>query len=337
MTNPTLRFSVAGTKLSFRAELLPEENPEVVKLVLQQLPFSSVLGHVIVAGETFWMPTKILSLGGSNMVERQPGAVYHYAPGQTINICYGEVTETAKVNKFAQIYHDDLGKLETVGKLVYDKTVSSADKTILRIDVSLMDASPTRPIVKQPTATLPTDPNDWRVLKARIEEATNAISVEEPDEVRQVRLGYVASGAGTGGQFFSVLIHLKAYLMMDGADILYRLLKLKDERAMTSPQLKRITIEIMVKSFDHFQFLGDLGLHSVEAFGSRYKTALATVHNKEDFVELTGALLSYINHLHRWLHIVFPWHLGSQFPRRTLAEIADLPKLPTYSEEAVDA
>ena len=165
MANPTLRFSVAGTKLSFRAELLTEENPDVVTLVLQQLPFSSVLGHVVVAGETFWMPTKILSLGGSNMVERQPGAVYHYAPGQTINVCYGEVTETAKVNQYAQIYHDGLRKLDAVGKLVYDKTVSSADKTILRIDVSLIDPSPARPVAEKPAVALPTDSNDWRVLK----------------------------------------------------------------------------------------------------------------------------------------------------------------------------
>lgn len=141
-------------------------------------------------------------------------------------------------------------------------------------------------------------------------------------------------GRARGGQFFSVLVHLKAYLMMDGADILYLLLR--NER-MTSPQLKRITIEIMVKSFDHFQFLGDLRLHSVEAFGSRYKVALATIQNKDDFVELTGTLLCYINYLHLWLHIVFPWHLGCQFPRRTSAEIADLPKLPTYSEDAEDA
>src|SRR5580704_3007209 len=50
--------------------------------VLAQLPLQSVLGHVVVSGEAIWMPTRIVHLGRSNMVQRHPGAVYFYAPGQ---------------------------------------------------------------------------------------------------------------------------------------------------------------------------------------------------------------------------------------------------------------
>ena len=77
---PILLFSVSGTQLSFRASLLMADNPSVVTLVRDQLPLESVLSHVVISDGTFWMPTRVLSLGEGNMVRRKPGAVYYYAP-----------------------------------------------------------------------------------------------------------------------------------------------------------------------------------------------------------------------------------------------------------------
>jgi len=75
------------------------------------------------------------------------------------------------------------------------------------------------------TAWKPKAANPWRVVEARIEkEIYKAVWSEEPDKLRKLRLGAVESGAGTGGQSFSVLVHLEACLMMDGADIVYCIL-----------------------------------------------------------------------------------------------------------------
>jgi hypothetical protein len=331
MSKGVLLFSVEGTRLSFRASLL-EENPDVVALILSQLPFSTFLGHVVIAGETFWMPTRILALGGSNMVERQLGSVYYYAPGATINVCYGSVTEKAKVNKFAQVYDDDLETLRSIGELVYQQTVARPTTTTVRITVSLVDAFPVLTITKEPEVILPCDSPHWRVVRAKIEKAIDKIWLDEPDDLRKIRFGIIENGAGDGGRALAVLVHIKAYLMMDGADILYRMLKLKD-RHLTPAQLKLVTTEVLVNSFNHFDFMGDLGLHVLHNLGADYVAALDTVVTTEDYLMLTGSLLIYINRMHRWAHIIFPWHLGTALQRPNIAVDTDLPKLIAYSEE----
>src|SRR5260370_36976109 len=88
MSSPTfLEFHAAGLDLKFKVALLANDNPDVVGQVVKRLPLESVLGHVVISGESFWLPTRIVHLGRSNMVPRTLGAVYLYAPGQTICLC----------------------------------------------------------------------------------------------------------------------------------------------------------------------------------------------------------------------------------------------------------
>lgn len=130
-----LEFHAPGAALSFRARLLLDDNPDVVEQVLAQLPLKSVLGHVVISGEAIWMPTRIVHLGRNNMVERHPGAVYLYAPGQTICLTYGKITESATVNKFAEVFEEDLPMLQQLGALVYDQTVAQPRRNIVEINV----------------------------------------------------------------------------------------------------------------------------------------------------------------------------------------------------------
>ena len=134
-----LLFSVPGTRLSFRATLCATENPSVIALVRDQLPLTSVLGHVVISGETFWFPTRTLSLEKGNMVQRQPGDVFYHPAGQTVCFCYGRITESAKVNKFGQVFKEDIGNLRATGELVYQQTVANKDRTIVQIEVSLIE------------------------------------------------------------------------------------------------------------------------------------------------------------------------------------------------------
>ncbi|PSH63316.1 hypothetical protein CU102_23890 [Phyllobacterium brassicacearum] len=131
----TLEFHAPGVGLSFRAKLLVNENPDVIEQVLAQLPLQSVLGHVVVSGEAIWMPTRIVHIGRNNMVQRHPGAVYLYAPGQTICLTYGRITESATVNKFAEVFEEDLPILRQLGELVYEQTIAQPRRSIIEINV----------------------------------------------------------------------------------------------------------------------------------------------------------------------------------------------------------
>lgn len=130
-----LQFHAPGAGISFKARLLTEQNPDVVGKVLAQLPLQSVLGHVVVSGEAIWMPTRIVHLGRSNMVERSSGAVYLYAPGQSICLTYGRVTESAKVNKFGHVVEEDMDALRRLGEHVWESTVAQPRRSVVHIDV----------------------------------------------------------------------------------------------------------------------------------------------------------------------------------------------------------
>ena len=130
-----LEFHAPSLDLKFRVNLLAKENPEVIAQVLKQLPLESVFGHVVISGEAVWVPTKIVHLGKTNMVKRSPGAVYLYAPGQTICLTYGSITESALVNKFGQVVDEDLPLLKRLGEHVWDQTVAQPRKNLVHVTI----------------------------------------------------------------------------------------------------------------------------------------------------------------------------------------------------------
>ncbi|MDR1829083.1 MAG: DUF3830 family protein [Methylobacteriaceae bacterium] len=131
----SLVFHAPGEGITFRVHLLADDNPDVVGQVLAQLPLKSVLGHVVVSGETIWVPTRIVHLGRNNMVPRRLGAVYLYAPGQSICLTYGAITESARVNTFGSVFEEDLPHLQKLGRIVWEKTVSNPRRELVEINV----------------------------------------------------------------------------------------------------------------------------------------------------------------------------------------------------------
>ncbi|TGV74018.1 hypothetical protein EN788_71360, partial [Mesorhizobium sp. M2D.F.Ca.ET.145.01.1.1] len=95
--------------------------------------------------------------------------------------------------------------------------------------------------------------------------------------------------AGSGEQSFSVLVHLEAYLMLVGADVMYRLLKISKYEDMQLPTLNRMTREFLTGTFNVFEFMTDLGMTNMHQIGQMYSDALDQLETKEEFVELTGA------------------------------------------------
>ncbi|OAA64759.1 Cyclophilin-like protein [Cordyceps fumosorosea ARSEF 2679] len=329
MSDPSdiIQFHVPEVGLSFRATLLVDENPDVVQNLQAQLPLESVLGHVVIAGETFWTPTRIVHLGRNNMVQRHQGAVYLNAPGQSICLTYGKITESATINKFAEVFQEDLLVLERIGKLVYEQTVAQPRHKILKVVIS-SEQSPAKLLPLHPaTSEAATEVvSGCCEAKALIEKEIDHIWLEEPVEFQKVRWGVIDSGAGTGEQYFTVMVHLEAYLMVIGGDAMYRFLKLAQYDDIPLPALNRLTREFLVGNFDIFEFMADLGLPSMHEIGQKYSDALSALQTKDEYIELTGAMQTYMNRMHRWSYFIFPWHLGVAFPHRKPEEVLALSK-----------
>jgi hypothetical protein len=165
---------------------------------------------------------------------------------------------------------------------------------------------------------------DWRQAKAEIERQIDHIWLAEPDEIQKIRWGVIESGAGTGKQSFSVLVHLEAYLMLVGADVMYRFLKVSQYPDVELSTMVRMTKEFLVGTFNVFEFMADLGLTKMHEMGQTYADALDQLSSKEDYIEITGAMMTYVIRMHRWIHFIFPWNLGVAFPHRTPTELTSI-------------
>jgi hypothetical protein len=168
---------------------------------------------------------------------------------------------------------------------------------------------------------------DWREAKALIEKEIDRVWLNEPEEIQKIRWGVIDSGAGTREQSFTVLVHLEAYLMLVGADVMYRFLKISQYEDIELSMLNRVSREFLTGTFNVFEFMTDLGLTNMHEVGQMYSDALDTLASKDEYVQLTGAMMTYVIRMHRWIHHIFPWNLGVAFPHRKAPEVLSLAKI----------
>ncbi|RAH50405.1 uncharacterized protein BO95DRAFT_500889 [Aspergillus brunneoviolaceus CBS 621.78] len=357
-TPQLLYFHCPEAALSIRAKLLAADNPDVAAQLVAHLPLQSTLGHVVISGEAFWLPTRIVHLGRDHLVPRHPGAVYLNAVGGSLCLTYGRVTESAPVNKVADVEAADLPALVQLGRLVYEQTVASARHSLLTIHVSLHpdphsppkhnltltagnhpqgpENNHSRPLDKPLPTTTPPQPQTWHSALTTITTQTTTIWQHMPPSIHRIKWGVIPSGAGTGAQYFSVLVHLRSFLLHLGGDVLYRLLKISLYPDLPLAVVQRMTREFLVANFNTFDMLVDLGLEEMRVIGEVYLGGLGRVACKGEYRVLTGALFSYVCRMHRWVHLVFPWNLGVAFPHRRVEEILGVAGVGMAFGEGVD-
>ena len=326
-----LEVSGPTPELSFRINLLFQDNPDVVKNILAVLPLRSLLLHVVVAGETIYMPAPSISLASKNMVERRMGTVYYNTTSQSICICYGAVTESTPVNQFAQVVEEDFPKLAELGKLVYEQTVSIRLPTIIETIIRKPGDNPLQPLERSLPSHGKFD-GSWQSAKETIDDEIASLRVpEEPDEIRSIRLGATRARAGSEGSSMQTIIFLQGFLSTLGPHIFSRLLTISTYKEMTLPLMIRQTRAFLTETFNHFEFLADLGLGKMSKLGDMYSEALDTLTTMEDYRQLTDSMRTLIQLLYRWLHLIFPWYLKDQFQSRRPEDVSSMPKLKKYS------
>jgi hypothetical protein len=163
---------------------------------------------------------------------------------------------------------------------------------------------------------------DLTDLIAELEQATDQIWLDEPAEITLIRHGVTIGGGGSNGQYFANLVHLEAFTMLLGPHVMFRLLLLAEDPAIDLYALREVTLTLFERPFDHFEFLGDLGLKSTHTLGRRYLDEVRQIGSRGDYQALTTAFLTYFNRMFRWIHGLFPWNLGAVFPKQTAGDLA---------------
>lgn len=176
---------------------------------------------------------------------------------------------------------------------------------------------------------------DWREVKDEIEKDIDRIWWEEPEEVKMCRLGIFPSGAGTDGQVLGNLF----FLVADTQAMSWWTIEPAMKAALEDPTF---TLEHCKRMWKYLtvhmaRLMGEvdppkcpapwLNLPKLVQFCNDIVDSLDTIKTKEEFADLIWSWGNYVNRLNKWFSLVFPWHLGKEFPIRTPEDIAELARL----------
>lgn len=165
---------------------------------------------------------------------------------------------------------------------------------------------------------------NWRELKADIEQETDTIWLNEPEELYRIRHGIGSSGAGSFGQYFSTLVFANVYTVTLGNHILYPLLHACEDPDISLDVLKKMTHYSLFSGLQPALLLSHVSTPKVNEFAQGIATVLPEISSKDEYRELVGAFKLYINILQYWALIVFPWHIGKLFPSMPVEKLKEL-------------
>ncbi len=172
----------------------------------------------------------------------------------------------------------------------------------------------------------------WKDVKTAIEQDLDRIMWEEPVEVKMSRLGVYPSGAGTHGQYLANLF----FLVADTQAMGWWTAEPAMQRALADPDL---SVEHCKKMWTYVcnhmgHLMGDaappkcpapwLNLPTFSRFCDDIVESFPTVRTKEELADLLWSWFNYVNRFNRWFFLVFPWHLGDAFRRKSKDEIKKL-------------
>ncbi|MCW4051098.1 MAG: hypothetical protein NWE89_15345 [Candidatus Bathyarchaeota archaeon] len=176
---------------------------------------------------------------------------------------------------------------------------------------------------------------DWRQVKDMIETDLDRIFWDEPQEVTMCKKGIYPSGANVGGQVLGNML----FLIADTQAMGWKCAKpavsaaIKDS-GFTLEQCKNVwrysTLHI-AKMLGNMNPPGCpapwLNVPKLYEFSVAIDEALPSVASKDELEDLLWSWFNYVDCLNRWFFLVFPWHLGKEFPLVIPGDIEELQRL----------
>jgi hypothetical protein len=156
-----------------------------------------------------------------------------------------------------------------------------------------------------------------RAVQESVRREIERIWLDEPEDVAALRRGFVPSGAGAYGQYFSVLVMLGGEVRGLAVHSFSNLLAFSRSGRFDLAQLKEMTREMLRVA------AGVVGYFGLRRFGGLLGGFLAHLDEVDHVDQLTPLfedLFTLSNRYQMWLHQTFPWRLAVFFPKRTPAQ-----------------
>lgn len=161
-----------------------------------------------------------------------------------------------------------------------------------------------------------------------VEKETERIWLKEPEDIYNLKKGYLPSGAGIYNQYYSVLVMVSGEVRALGIHIFSDLLEFSGKSEFDLTHLK-----IMAKCMLKID-IGVISYFGLTLYGrhlEQYYNLIEGFNSKVEFIEATKVMFTYTNRYQMWLHQIFPWGVSTFFKQQTpekYNEVAD--KLTHY-------
>ncbi|MCL4863243.1 MAG: hypothetical protein KJZ93_27815, partial [Caldilineaceae bacterium] len=175
----------------------------------------------------------------------------------------------------------------------------------------------------------------WSDLLHYIEAETDAIWVNEPQDVLALRLGVQTSEAGVYGQYFSPWVMVTGLVRSLAIVDLAALVRLARDETFTVAHLQRLVHEMLAVMLGVVSYFG---LPQLAATLAAVDRTVDQIEEREDFSRFIRALHTNVNRYNLWLYQTFPWRLGVLFPKTNGMDaqtVLDLLSRPPYHHEEV--
>ncbi|MEU2930266.1 hypothetical protein ABZ636_35225 [Streptomyces sp. NPDC007251] len=292
---------------------LDGRNPALADALWESLPYRSLQGHALVAGEHLYHHAPIpalLHLHGSDRIadrrEAPDGTVFCSAL-QHLGIKYGTLTEPMPASPVGRIRVEDLPALAEAGKAVWD-AVYSTKKQIL-VEVRRAGTAGGHRIPRLAAA----DP-DADALIRDVHAETERIWLSAPPELDELHRGWIPSGAGSFGTVLPTLLFVNGETRPLGYASYGGLVRAAAGGMPLESlrQMARLLVGVPA------EFLGYCGLEKLWEFTRSFLDCLDRL-DRDGFLAVAGQMALYINCLGGWNLQLYPWDTGDHLRRQGAA------------------
>lgn len=147
----------------------------------------------------------------------------------------------------------------------------------------------------------------------KLDAETEKIWHTPPQEVRDLGRGVIPRGTGAKGTYLTTLIFAENEIRTLTDETLWfawQLAAVEDRADLHT--LRRYVDELVQYKANMFDFVG---LPHAASLVKEYVGAVNVCTTLDEFARATQACMTYVNRLHTWVDMVFPWAVASGFPR----------------------
>ncbi|MEV7194569.1 hypothetical protein AB0N81_22565 [Streptomyces sp. NPDC093510] len=280
---------------------LDGRNAELADVLWDSLPYQSLQGHALVAGEHLYHAAPIPSLLHVSPSVRIPdrrdapnGTVFCSAL-QHLGIKYGTLTEPMPAAPVGQIRQEDIPALLEAGREIWDSVYSTKKAILAEVRKAGSEGGHSIPEL---TAA---DPEAKRLIHD-VHTATERAWLTAPQELADLHEGLIPSGAGSFDTVLPTLLFVNGETRPLGYATYGGLVRAAVQ-GMPMDSLRHMTrLLVGVPA----EFLGYCGLEQLWSFTQRFLACLDQLE-RDDFLNVVSQLALYVNCLGGWNLHLYPW------------------------------